>query len=289
MGEKRARGGALLKHTFLHIPRVGLVTERRLWEHGILDWDCALTGLPEALNGRCPPLLATAIQESRHALAREDARFFAERLSSKHHWRLYPAFRHRVAFLDIETTGLSSAGDHITTIAIYDGRGIHTFVHGRNLDEFPRVIRDYQLLVTYNGRCFDVPFIEAQFRGLRLDQPHIDLRYLLSALGYRGGLKGCERSLGLVRSPGLKEVDGFMAVRLWMAHRRGDPRALPALLRYNIEDVVNLQWLMETAYNLTIAQLPIKVPKLQVAPRPAVDHPFDPSIIRELGVYSSSW
>jgi uncharacterized protein len=194
-----------------------------------------------------------------------------------------------VAFLDIETTGLSSTGDHITTIAVYDGREIHTFVHGRNLAEFPRLIRDYRLLVTYNGRCFDVPFIEAQFRGLRLEQPHIDLRYLLGALGYRGGLKGCERSLGLARSPGLQEVDGFMAEKLWSAHRRGDPRALPALLRYNIEDVVNLQWLMDTAYNLTVAQLPIRVAKLQVASRPAVEQPFDPSIIREFSGYGPYW
>jgi hypothetical protein len=204
-------------------------------------------------------------------------------MPGKHHWRLYPAFRNRVAFLDIETTGLSSTHDDITTIAVYDGREIQTFVRGRNLDEFPRQISSYSLLVTYNGRCFDVPFIEAQFPGLRLDQPHIDLRYLLGSLGYHGGLKGCERAMGVAREPGLVEVDGFMAVKLWRAHRRGDPRALPALLRYNVEDVVNLQWLMETAYNLAVAKLPIDVERIEVSGRRQVDMSFDASIIHELG------
>jgi uncharacterized protein YprB with RNaseH-like and TPR domain len=272
----------LLKHTFLHVPRVGPATEQRLWEYGVLDWDCALTELPGQLRGRYLESLPRTIRESERALARHDARFFAERMPAKHHWRLYPAFRNGVAFLDIETTGLSSSHDDITTIAVYDDREIHTFVRGRNLDEFPRHIGSYRLLVTYNGRCFDVPFIEAQFPGLRLDQPHIDLRYLLGSLGYHGGLKGCERAMGLAREPGLVEVDGFMAVKLWRAHERGDRRALPALLRYNIEDVVNLQWLMGTAYNMTIARLPIGVAKIEVAPRPAVDRPFDPSIIEEL-------
>ncbi len=273
----------MLKHTFLHVDHVGPATERRLWESGILDWDRALAGLPDSLRNGLLRSLPSTIEESRDALARDDARFFAKRLAAKHHWRLYPAFRQGVAFLDIETTGLSFTGNDITTISVFDGREIHTFVRGQNLNEFPNLISGYKLLVTYNGRCFDVPFIEAQFPGLRLDQPHIDLRFLLHKLGYHGGLKGCERAMGLAREPGLVEVDGFMAVKLWWAHTRGDPRALPALLRYNVEDVVNLQWLMETAYNMAVARLPIDVERVEVSDRPQVNMPFDASIIHELG------
>ncbi len=54
----------------------------------------------------------------------------------------------------------------------------------------------YKVLITYNGSCFDLPFIRNYF-GIAVDHVHIDLRYLLSSLGYRGGLKGCEKSLGL--------------------------------------------------------------------------------------------
>jgi hypothetical protein len=48
----------------------------------------------------------------------------------------------------------------------------------QNLKEFPEVIRNYRLLVTYNGKCFGVPFIERYF-GIRLEQAQLDLRYIL--------------------------------------------------------------------------------------------------------------
>ena len=104
----------------------------------------------------------------------------------------------------------------------------------------------------------------------------------------------CEQKLGIPRPEGLQDVDGFMAVRLWWEHEKGDKRALPALLRYNIEDAVNLHWLMETAYNLAIAQLPVKLPVTQVpvTPRPYINWPYDPGIIRQLmgtGGFESHW
>jgi uncharacterized protein YprB with RNaseH-like and TPR domain len=50
----------------------------------------------------------------------------------------------------------------------------------------------------YNGKTFDVPFIEKYF-GIRMNHAHIDLRYVLKSLGYAGGLKRCEKALGLDR------------------------------------------------------------------------------------------
>ena len=273
----------MLTHTFVHVPGIGNRTEQRLWSLGVVDWDCALRELPAGVSTRCRRCLPLAVEESRQAIARRDACYFAQRLDPSHHWRLYPAFGGKAAFLDIETTGLGDASV-ITTIAMYDGQTVRTYVRDQNLHEFPADIQQYQLLVTYNGKCFDVPFIEREFHGLHLNQPHIDLRYVLASLGYKGGLKGCEQQLGIPRPAALQEVDGFMAVRLWWEHTKGDSRALPALLRYNIEDAVNLQWLMETAYNLAIAKLPVPLPVAQVpvAQRPDLKWPFDPSIIQEL-------
>jgi uncharacterized protein len=160
-----------------------------------------------------------------------------------------------VAYLDIETTGLGGPGDHITTIALYDGRAIRHYVHGRNLPEFARDIPSYKLLVTYNGKCFDLPILRTTF-GLALNQPHIDLRYVLASLGYRGGLKGCERTLGLDRGD-LANVDGYFAVLLWHDYQRyRSPEALETLLAYNIRDAVNLETLLVMAYNLKAAQTP---------------------------------
>ena len=87
----------------------------------------------------------------------------------------------------------------------------------------------------------------AAFSSARLDQAHIDLRFVLASLGHRGGLKAIERRLGLSRDASIEGVDGFEAVYLWRRAERGDRAALEKLLLYNLTDVVNLVELAETA------------------------------------------
>jgi uncharacterized protein YprB with RNaseH-like and TPR domain len=243
----------MLEQTFCHIPGIGAKTEQGLWAAGIHHWRevAGHAGLPP----RRAALLTRHAGESLERLAARDVPFFAERLPANQHWRLFPHFRDRIAYLDIETTGLGNAGDHITTIALYDGTTIRHYVHGDNLEQFARDIRAYGLLVSFNGKCFDIPFIEASF-GMPLPTPHIDLRYVFAGLGYRGGLKVIERALGFDRGE-LAEVDGYFAVLLWHDYKKKkNPAALDTLLAYNMVDTVNLEALMVLAYNLKIAQTP---------------------------------
>ena len=243
----------MLEQTFCHIPGVGEKMEQGLWAAGVRCWRevAGHAGVP----ARRVELLTRYAGESADRLAARDLPYFAERLPSKQHWRLFPHFRDRVAYCDIETTGLGAPGDHITTIALYDGRAIRHYVHGDNLPDFARDIRDYDLLVTFNGKCFDVPFIESYFH-IRLTTPHIDLRYVLAGLGYRGGLKAIERALGFHRGD-LADVDGYFAVILWNDYRKTRNRAaLDTLLAYNIVDTVNLEALMVRAYNMHLARTP---------------------------------
>ena len=72
---------------------------------------------------------------------------------------------------------------------------------------------------------------------------------------------------------------GFMAVLLWREHVHGNPTALDTLVRYNLEDVVNMQYLADVAYNQAVLQLPIKVDLLSVHPKYEVDTAFDPELI----------
>ena len=64
----------------------------------------------------------------------------------------------------------------VTTIAVYDGREVFTYINGRNLDDFVHDIQKYQVIVSYNGKSFDIPFLERFFR-IRIDHAQIDLRY----------------------------------------------------------------------------------------------------------------
>ena len=138
--------------------------------------------------------------------------------------------------------------EHHVTAVLYDGRSIRHYVNGDNLDEFPTELKEYQLLVTYNGKTFDIPFIE-RFFSIRLPQAHIDLRYPLRSLGLKGGLKGCERQVGIAR-PGLEDVDGFVAVLLWNEYRnKKNVKALETLLAYNIRDALALHALMVHTHN----------------------------------------
>ena len=168
---------------------------------------------------------------------------------------MFQEFRDSVAYLDIETTGLDYYAHHITTIAIYDGKTIRHYVRGHNLNDFANDITNYKLLITYNGKCFDVPFIENAF-GITLNQAHIDLRYVLRSLGYSGGLKGCERQLGIDRDD-LDGIDGYFAVVLWCEYEQyKNHQALDTLLAYNIQDVLNLETLMTIAYNTNLKYTP---------------------------------
>ncbi len=262
----------MLTNTFCHIPGVSEKTEQKLWSAGITSWD---TAWPEAgfkLPRRCRESWPSHIQESINHHANRNSAYFAANLPAKHQWRLYHDFQGSCAFVDIETTGLSWWTNTITTIAIYDGQTIRCYVNGDNLHDFPTDVMKYQVLVTYNGKQFDIPFIEHFFK-IRLPQAHIDLRYPLHSLGIKGGLKGCERQLGMAR-PGLENVDGFLAVLLWREYQlRKNRKALETLLAYNIADTLALHSLMVHTHNAKLAPTPFA--DSYILPRPTFpESPF---------------
>jgi uncharacterized protein len=279
----------MLKNTFCHLPNCSTTKEQQLWASGICSWE----ELREAHSGqRARPQLATfahQLEDSFRHLEYNDPNYFADLLPSKEHWRLFPEFRHSLAYLDIETTGLGY-GDSITTIALYDGHATHCYIKGDNLADFIRDIERYSLIVTYNGKCFDVPFIERAFK-IKMPHAHIDLMYVLRSLGYKGGLKGCERQLGLDRGD-LDGVDGFFAVLLWKDFQKNkNVKALETLLAYNIQDVVNLESLLTIAYNKKILETPF-YQRNQLAMPAAPDLPFraDEETIKRLQRHNTfSW
>ena len=180
--------------------------------------------------------------------------YFAERMPTKEHWRLFPALKDRTAYLDIETTGFAYPC-HITTIALYDGAEVRCYVYGQNMNEFLSDLLHYDLIVTFNGKQFDIPFIEREFE-VELDAIVLDLRFVMRDLGLRGGLKNCEKALGIKRQ-GLEDVNGYFAVCLWQKFiSQMDSAALETLLAYNSADAVNLERMMVIAYNEKLKDTP---------------------------------
>jgi uncharacterized protein YprB with RNaseH-like and TPR domain len=238
----------MLRATFLHLPGVGPATEAALWREGVRDWKELAERWPGGTSHPLPGAnLARELAASERALAEGDVAWFGRRLPEAEHWRLYSHFTDRTAFLDIETTGLSPYAGIVTVVAVHGGGRTRSFIAGEDLEELPAYLRQFPILVTFNGRQFDVPFLEACFPSLVAPPVHIDLRFVFYRLGLAGGLKRIEERLGIGDRTGVEGIRGLDAVRLWQEYRRGNRASLDQLVRYNRADTVNLEPLLVRA------------------------------------------
>lgn len=277
----------MIRQTFVHISGIGPATEQLLWESGIRAWEEFLPPYPRNLSRQKTRLIEMGLESSPPPESVFPSHY-AALLPPQECWRLFSDYRGNALYLDIETTGLAGESCEVTTIATWDGRRIRLYVQGENLADFPNDLCPGQLLVTYNGATFDLPILRRAF-GIALDQAHIDLRHLLHRLGIRGGLKACERQLGITR-PGLEDVDGYFAVLLWnYFHDTGDRRALETLLAYNAADSVSLELLMVQAFNSLLTVTPFAEKTMKLPSLPSL--PYDPcrktihTVRKQYGLY----
>lgn len=268
----------MLTNTFHHIYRIGLTKERRFWNAGILSWEDLLeSGVPSGLIEK-PSELITAIKESVKHLEKRNLHYFARQLPSNEWWKLFRVFRDRYAYLDVAATGRDGI---VATIALYNGQEIRTYVRGQNLAQFKKDIKNHDVLVTYNGKCFHVPLIESDL-GIKLRQVHIDLRYLLKSLGLTGRMKGIERIAGIDRGE-LAGLEGYHAFFLWEEYRSGEQKSLETLLAYNCRNVVDLEILKVMAYNLKLQDTPFrKTHRLPLPTPPEIPYKADPATVERI-------
>jgi uncharacterized protein YprB with RNaseH-like and TPR domain len=231
-----------IENSFIPVRGVGGATERDLWERGITHWDAFE---PSAVGPTTADRIESFIAEARTALEAGDARYFGGSLPGGEAWRLYENFRDEAVFFDIETTGLSQHRDDVTTVSVHRGGDTRTLVADPDPPVGEPLTRqalaaalDAPLVVTFNGKQFDVPFLETSY-DLSVDVPHLDLRYPCRRLDLTGGLKPIERAVGIDRDE--PDVDGREAVRLWHRYEGGDREALRRLVRYNRDDAANLR------------------------------------------------
>jgi uncharacterized protein YprB with RNaseH-like and TPR domain len=233
--------GVRIENSFIPVDGVGERTERSLWESGVTHWDAFD---PSAVGARQAENIESFVATAAERLDDGDAAFFRERFPSGSHWRCYENFREDACFLDIETTGLDQGRDDVTVVGLHTPGETETLVAGRDLtaERLQRRLDDANLLVTFNGKRFDVPFLESAF-GVDVDAPHVDLMYPCRRLGLTGGLKAIERETGIDRDR--PDLSGEDAVRLWREYERGDESALETLVSYNRDDTENLRALAD--------------------------------------------
>lgn len=241
----------MLTSTFVLLKGIGPCTERRLWQDGIVNWETFLRH--PSLPGISPKRKSwydsdLIIAQSQLTAGRAD--FFGTCLNGRDHWRLFETFRQRTLYLDIETTGMSAHEGHVTVVGLYRDGHMTSLVWGDSLSEerLHAELNQTDLLVTFFGTGFDIPFLKTAYPRLNLRKPHFDLCYATRRLGLRGGLKQIERALNIERDAALDGLDGWDAVRLWQQWRGGEQAALDLLLRYNAADTRNLEPLAEQVY-----------------------------------------
>ncbi|MFH1032085.1 MAG: ribonuclease H-like domain-containing protein [Chloroflexota bacterium] len=154
------------------------------------------------------------------------------------------------AYLDIETTGLSSDFCEITVVGIYllggsEPKFVQLVGDDATADNILQALEGVSTLYTYNGSRFDLPFINDRLHiNLAQRFNHCDLMHHCWRNNLYGGFKSVEQQLGIGRV--LKEINGLEAIRLWWQYVNDyDKGALSTLLAYNKEDVVNLKFLRE--------------------------------------------
>ena len=247
----------MIESTFQIAPGIGAKKEKDIWSSGVLTWndfldsDC-VCGIKSDRKKRCDAY----IEEAKDLLKAYDSRGLCDLLKKGEEWRLYERFKKDAAYLDIETDGLDR--DSLVTVVTVHRKGrTYTLTHGIDLsaETLQEALDGSKMLVTFNGKCFDVPVLRYSFPNVDLDIPHFDLRYGCGRIGLKGGLKPIERMLGITRADEIHDVDGEEAVRLWKNwEKRGDSESLRILTEYNRADTINLETISGMVYDRLVRE-----------------------------------
>lgn len=167
----------------------------------------------------------------------------------------------RIGVLDIETTGLNPARNKFVLGCLYDvsERTLHQVLAQSRaeepvaLAEYMKVLEDIDVVVTYNGRHFDMPFFDrrltANRSNLNLSCGHVyDLDLYLVLNGHSPikklvpnmKQKTIENYMGLWDTRA-DEISGAESVELFNHYEAtGDPAAEAKILLHNNDDVRQL-------------------------------------------------
>jgi len=181
--------------------------------------------------------------------------------------------RHRIVFLDTETTGMQGGTGmcpFLVGIGYFDEDGfrmVQYFI--RDFDEEPSMLfalgeqlRKFDLIITYNGAAFDIPLLETRFTLARLESPlpamsHFDMLFTARKL-WRNGHGSCRlvalehEMISFLRGP---DIPGAMIPRAFFDYLQQRPTpALRSVFTHNAHDVVSLAALTVLACDRVILE-----------------------------------
>jgi hypothetical protein len=183
----------------------------------------------------------------------------------------------QLVFLDTETTGLAGGAGtfaFLVGLGIWNPDGFHLVqLFMRNPAEEPamlailnRIVAPFTTVVTFNGKSFDIPLLNARHLINSIPTPfaemaHLDLLPLARRL-WRNRLPSralgdLERDiLGVVRSG--EEIPGWMVPQLYVDYlRSGDARQMKGVLYHNAMDILSLAALLH--YDAHLLENPLKI------------------------------
>ena len=164
-----------------------------------------------------------------------------------------------IVFLDLETTGLSSTPIFLIGAMEAEKGGLVVRQYfARNYSEERAIlllwlesVRRKKLLVTFNGKSFDVPYVQnravANAVPCVLDLPHFDLLHE-SRRDWGGDLSDCRLQTlesMVCRRPRHDDIPGYKIPTAYHDYlRTGNARDIVRILQHNLLDLVTLADLM---------------------------------------------
>lgn len=165
----------------------------------------------------------------------------------------------KTVFLDTETTGLAGgAGTYIFLVGAGYFEGDQFCVRQYFMRDFNEerallsavneLLSNFEAIVSYNGKTFDVPLIQSRFimsgMKLNLENPgHFDLLYPARRL-WKRRLENCSLStverdiLGVIRE---NDVPGYLVPEIYFRYlKTKDARALKQVFEHNLQDILSL-------------------------------------------------
>ena len=168
----------------------------------------------------------------------------------------------RMLLLDIETCGLSAAPVFLVGLCHVGERNLvlrqlfaRDYSEERALvAQVAAIAREYDFLVTFNGRTFDIPFLRdrAVHHRMRfaMDLPHLDLLHV-ARRRWRGQFPDCRLQTlewHILRRRRAGDVDGAAIPGIYHDYvKRGQPHRLLPVFHHNLLDLVAMAELLPHA------------------------------------------